>query len=380
MATKIVLPIQLQTTTENTLVVALRAGATVFSVNPFQASQNRLTAFYEQVSAAETVTGIIPGILFNIPTGPELDAINLMAEATQKGIFERVKEGFEHGVSLLALPLSGSPILTDMRALAFSFPNVLTLAKVAAQADVATVNATLQSYDGLFLDRDHLANTLPIEDMPEVEKALIAKFVSVGKPVITAGQLLSSLMLSARPIRGDVTDIAFAVMSGTDALFISDAAARSGSENAVRLLKRIADRAESLREPNLPFNNAVALSITDTTAAEAIMMARQRKIKAIITITSAGYTARQISRYKPAVPIIAVTDSSAVARGLQMSWGVTPVLVSGDNDRQKLIKTAIDFLVANGVFNPGDAVVIVSGIPFGKAKYVNNLIVQEYPK
>ncbi|ERL63737.1 pyruvate kinase [Schleiferilactobacillus shenzhenensis] len=379
MNTKIVLPVQLPMTNESNLSEALHAGVTVLSINPFQSNQSALNTFYEIVTRIGKEAGIVPGILFDIPVGAELNAINLMSEVSKKEILTRVETGFEHGVSILALPISGSPILTDIRNSAVSHPNVLILAKIAAKTDMTKIGVTpYDDYDGLFLDRDHLAKSMPIEDMPGVEQTLISQFVTFGKPVVTSGQMLSSLMLSAAPVSGDVTDVAFAVMSGTDALFLSDAAARSGSLQAVNLLKRIASRAEVAHTSTFLQDRINDFSITDATAAEAISMARQKRVKAIVTITSAGYTARQISRYKPKVPVIAVTDNTTVAGALQISWGVTPLMVARGSSRETFIESAIGFLKTSIHMRPGDVVVIVSGIPFGKAKHVNNLIVQEY--
>ncbi|WP_260302666.1 pyruvate kinase [Schleiferilactobacillus harbinensis] len=379
--TKIVMKLGLPVPAEQAVREYIRAGATVFSVDPNMGTSQDLDDLYTAVQQASAAEKAAVGILLDLPVTNDPLRIERNISSTEGTLLTRIDRALAVGAAIIAIPVITNAVYQAIWDLARQHPDVLILGKIASAANITDCPDILKTYDGLLIDRDHLAREIPVEDVPEVEQSLIQQCLAAGKPVITAGQMLSSLMMSSRPSRGDVTDVAYAVVSGTDAVYLSEAASRGGDPaGAVAMLNRINNKAATMLPSESPLltQQPANDSITETTATQAVVMTRQAQVKAIVTITSAGFTARQIARYKPQVPVIAVTAEPIVAAGLQLSWGIDPLVVANGSSREAMIQEAENVLAQTGVIQIGDAIVVVAGYPFGQAKDVNNVTIHEY--
>ncbi|MCK4951710.1 MAG: pyruvate kinase, partial [Gammaproteobacteria bacterium] len=213
--------------------------------------------------------------------------------------------------------------------------------------------------------RGDLGVELPLADVPSVQKKIIGTTVTNGKPVITATQMLASMETNPKPTRAEASDVANAILDGTSAVMLSgETAMGKYPVQAVRMMATLAIRAEaSLKEygylqkikPN-PSNK-----ITEAVSQASLSMARHLNAAAIFCLTDTGFTSRQISKYRPECPIIAVTMAEKVVRKLSMNWGVLPILYTGEATDEAKIEHGIERARELGYIKAGDVVVITAG-------------------
>lgn len=257
--------------------------------------------------------------------------------------------------------------------------NPLIIAKIENLQGVRNIDEIIKVADGIMVARGDLGVEIPAEDVPLVQKMIIRKCNEAGKPVITATQMLESMTANPRPTRAEASDVANAILDGTDAVMLSgETASGSYPAEAVEIMAQIALRTE--RE--LP---AVALgrkdrcgscSSTEAVSQATVSMSRDLAAAAIITPTESGYTARLVCQYRPMSPIIAVTPHPKVARSLQLNWGVYAVVGDSYRDSDAMVQGAINTAVKNDLVHSGDLVVITAGVPVGTAGSTNMIRVQ----
>jgi pyruvate kinase len=219
---------------------------------------------------------------------------------------------------------------------------------------------------GIMVARGDLGIEIPMAEVPIVQKMLIAKCNAKGLPVITATQMLDSMIRNPIPTRAEATDVANAVFDGTDALMLSgETAFGEYPIKAVEIMARIA----RYTEDSAIYKNAIAtrtprpsMSITDTVAEATFDAARNLHAQAIITATQSGFTARKVSRYKPQLPILAVTSNQKVMRQLTLSWAVVPVKIGEPRDLDAVIGESVEACLGKGLIKTGDLVVITAGV------------------
>jgi pyruvate kinase len=208
-----------------------------------------------------------------------------------------------------------------------------------------------------------------MEEVPIIQKMIIQKVYNAGKQVITATQMLDSMMKNPRPTRAEATDVANAIYDGTSALMLSGETANGQYPvEALRTMVRIAERTEEaidyadlLRKRQVPENPDVTNAIAHATCTTATDL----HASAIVTVTKSGLTARMLSKYRPACPIIGCTPHEHVSRQLNMSWGVYPLLVNEKTKTDDLFDSAVDTAEAAGYVKPGELTVITAGVPLG---------------
>ncbi|MCI1985969.1 MAG: pyruvate kinase [Lactobacillus sp.] len=257
--------------------------------------------------------------------------------------------------------------------------DVLIIPKIESQEGINNADDILAVADGLMVARGDMGIEIPFEEVPAVEKELIHKCLLAGKPVITATQMLDSMQENPRPTRAEVTDVAFAVLQGTDATMLSGESANGDYPvQSVHTMAVIDERTDKMLPKHSPVLEELKSSgsITTTTAIAAVTAADRVNAKAIITLTSSGYTARQISRLKPQAPIVAITYDERTASSLLLSWGVTPMVFAKGNDFEALVAEAEAKLVADGELKGGDVVVIVAGLPLYEPGSTNNVMLR----
>lgn len=251
------------------------------------------------------------------------------------------------------------------------------IAKIENQEGVDNLDNILAVSDGIMVARGDLGVEIPAEDVPLVQKMIIAKCISVGKPVITATQMLDSMMRNPRPTRAEASDVANAIFDGTDAIMLSgETAIGRFPLETVQTMARIARRTETaLQYAQMleNFDQPAERSITDAISYATCHAAQELGANAIITATQSGFTAKAVSKYKPKARIIAVTPSESVARKLALTWGTFPVLCRPTTSTDDMFSAAIEASLKSGYIANGDLVIITAGVPVGVSGTTNLL-------
>lgn len=253
--------------------------------------------------------------------------------------------------------------------------NIQIIAKIENQEGVDNCDEILKVSDGLMVARGDLGVEIPTEDMPLVQKLLISKANALGKPVITATQMLESMIRNPRPTRAEVTDIANAILDGTDAVMLSgETAAGKYPVEAVSTMAAVAERTEKALDYRKKMQKADTedtVTVTNAISFASCAAATDLGASAIITPTQSGSTARMVSKYRPKAPIIAATPNKKVSRELNLSFGVYPVIVEPTDSTDEMIQHSVDRALEAGLIGSGDLVVITAGIPVGVAGTTN---------
>ena len=238
------------------------------------------------------------------------------------------------------------------------------IAKIEKPEAVAHFGAILDVVDGVMVARGDLGIEMPTEDVPLIQKRIIKQCNEAGKPVITATQMLDSMIRKPRPTRAEASDVANAVLDGTDAVMLSgETAVGAYPVCTVEMMDRIVRSAEQLLLEH-PRHPEIEVQIPDPAQALAQAVADlavHLDAAAIITPTVSGYTARQISRYRPRLPIIAVTPNRMVRRQINLLWGVCPLLSPRQETTDGIMHDAVQNALDHGLVQPGDLVVITAG-------------------
>lgn len=249
------------------------------------------------------------------------------------------------------------------------------ISKIENQEGVDNIDEILEVSDGLMIARGDLGVEIPTEDIPIVQKNLIRKCNFLAKPVITATQMLDSMIRNPRPTRAEVTDVANAIFDGTDAIMLSgETAAGKYPVEALKTMSSIAVRTEGILDYEEILKSKVKIrqiNITNAISHATCTTAVDLKAKAIITATASGHTARMVSGYRPRAPIIASTYSENVARKMSLIWGVYPVLTKEGISTDEQFESSIESALEKEYIQSGDLVVITAGVPVGKSGTTN---------
>lgn len=244
------------------------------------------------------------------------------------------------------------------------------IAKIENMEGVDNIDDILRVADGIMVARGDMGVEIPLEDVPSLQKMLIYKAYQAGKQVVTATQMLDSMMKNPRPTRAEATDVANAIYDGTSCIMLSgETAAGKYPVEALETMVRITERAEEninyIKRFNSRDNSDVAFDVTNAISHATCTTAHDLEAKAIITVTKSGVTARQISKFRPMYPIVGCTTSDGVCRQLNLSWNVLPIVIKEEQDTDELFEHAVDAAQNAGVVKNGDIVVITAGVPLG---------------
>ncbi|MGE5582789.1 MAG: pyruvate kinase [Bacillota bacterium] len=254
------------------------------------------------------------------------------------------------------------------------------IAKIENEEGFRNSEEILQVCDGIMVARGDLGVEVPLEEVPLIQKTLIDICNQMGKPVITATEMLESMIKNPRPTRAEVTDIAHAILDGTDAIMLSaETAAGKYPVMAVEMMAKTARRIEdSLKYEEILARKRVGSfpSIADAISHATCQTALDMKAAAIISSTQSGSTARMVSKYRPQAPIIAATPSPKVAQKLTISWGVFPMIVPATDNIDAMLDVSIEAAKRTGFIRPHDLVVITAGVRTGEPGSTNLLQVQ----
>ncbi|WP_129596574.1 pyruvate kinase [Anaerophilus nitritogenes] len=309
----------------------------------------------------------VPGVKIKLPA------------ITQKDI-DDILFGIKNGIDMIAASfvrkaqdvLEIRKILEENQA-----DDILIISKIENQEGVENIHQIIEVSDGIMVARGDMGVEIPTERVPIVQKMIIKECNSVGKPVITATQMLDSMMRNPRPTRAEVTDVANAIFDGTDAIMLSgETAAGKYPVEAVTTMANIAETAEEsidyhaiLREKSVGKERSITDAISHATCSSAWDLGAT----AIITATASGYTARMVSKFRPKAPIIVATTNEKVMRKMALTWGTYPVKTQDGHSTDEVFDISIEKTLEAGYIKPGDLVVITAGVPVGVAGTTNTI-------
>lgn len=310
--------------------------------------------------------------------GVNVPGISVQLPAVTAKDKEDIIFGIREGIDFIAASFTrkAADIIAVRRIVEEQGADVKIIAKIENREGLINLDEILEVADGLMVARGDLGVEIPVEEVPVHQKNMIHKCHLLGKPVIVATQMLDSMIRNPRPTRAEASDVANAILDGTDAIMLSgETAAGQYPVEAVQMMNKIALQTESHyldghspRHPNL--NVAEAISHASYT------IARDLEAAAILTPTHSGLTARMISKYRPKSLIIAATPSLKVARQLSLQWGIYPVVIQETSGTDELLSIAVNEALNRDLIHTGDVVVITAGVPVGKVGTTNMIKVQ----
>jgi pyruvate kinase len=307
----------------------------------------------------------LPGVKVNLPGITDKDA-------------EDIKFGIRQGVDFIAASFVRRPSdVLDIRKLLEENKNdtISIIPKIENQEGIDNIEEILEVSDGLMVARGDMGVEIPPESVPMVQKDLIRKCNKLGKPVITATQMLDSMQRNPRATRAEASDVANAIYDGTDAVMLSgETAAGSYPEEAVKTMRNIAVSSEAAQDYKQLLSDRTKLVETSLVNAIGVSVAHTAlnlSVKAIVAATESGSTARTISKYRPKSDIIAVTPSAETARQCALVWGVYPVVKQGRKTTDALLNNAVATAVETERVQNGDLIIITAGVPTGEKGTTN---------
>ncbi|MGN0531087.1 MAG: pyruvate kinase [Eubacterium sp.] len=265
---------------------------------------------------------------------------------------------------------------------ALGWNDVKIIAKIENHEGVEHIDGIIKEADGIMVARGDMGVEIPFEQIPAIQKMIIQKVFQAGKIVVTATQMLESMINNPRPTRAEITDVANAIYDGTSAIMLSgETAMGKHPVEAVKTMALIAKTTEDdidyVEKFEMLSPRGAKRDITSAISHATVTTAHDLNASAIITVTKSGTTARQISKFRPECPIISATTSDKVRRQNNLSWGVIPVMCEEKSNTDELFQHAVDVAVKTGIIGRGDVVVITAGIPLGQSGTTNMLKVHE---
>ena len=321
--------------------------------------------------------------------GMNLPGIEVSAPAMTEKDREDALHAVALGVDYIGMSFVRRPEDLDaMRSLVP--PHVKLIAKIEKDTALRHLAGIVEVADAIMVARGDLGVELPFEQVPLVQKRIIREADRHGKPVITATQMLQSMIRAPRPTRAEASDVANAILDGTDALMLSaETAVGAYALEAVLAMDRIAREVEGhrrddeserepaweasavrLRQPHVTTNTEDAIAVAVCAAAELL------GVHLIVCLTHSGFTARTVASYRPTVPILAVTPEAMTFRQLALVWGVIPALTEHHATYETMLPTTRDTILRLGLAAPGDRVVVTAGVPFDVAGTTNLLKIE----
>ena len=296
-----------------------------------------------------------PGVSVNLPPLSEQDV---------KDVLFAAKEGMDFIAA--SFIQRAADVLTIRKLLEEANSDIHIISKIENAEGVKNIDEIIKVSDGIMVARGDLGVEIPTEEVPIVQKMIIEKCNKLGKPVITATQMLESMINNPRPTRAEASDVANAIMDGTDAIMLSgETASGDYPVEAVQMMAKIAIRTEQALQYSEMLHNKGVLTQRTTTEAishATVQVAHELSAASIITDTQTGYTARMVSKYRPLAHIVAVTPNERTVRKMQVMWGVQPVLRAAAKNSDEMVENAINSAVTSGIVSEGDLVVITAGV------------------
>ncbi len=325
----------------------------------------------EESSENNVITRVIHGGRLSSRKSINLPGISVNLPSLSEDDIRDINFAIDNGVDFIAASFIRRPedILAIRRLLEKSNADMRVIAKIESQQGVDHFTEILDVADGIMIARGDLGVEIPAEDVPLLQKKLIQICNHAGKPVITATQMLDSMIRQPRPTRAEASDVANAIFDGTDAVMLSgETAAGAYPLEAVQTMARIACRTEEALDDKKVIESLdlpIQKTVTDAISYATCRAAHELGAVAIISATQSGHTARMVSKYRPKAPIIAVTPREKIAAALTLTWGVYPLLSPPTFHTEDVFNTAVDVSLEAGLIKNGDLVILTAGVPVG---------------
>lgn len=336
----------------------------------------------EHVSSTDVTCKVVHGGVIKNNKSCNFPGVNLSMPYLSDADMNDLEFGAKLGFDFIAASFARTG--ADIRYLrkftqSLGWYGVRIIAKIENREGVDNIDEILEAADGIMVARGDMGVEIPFEQIPAIQKTLIRKGYEAGKQVITATQMLDSMISHSRPTRAEITDVANAIYDGTSAIMLSgETAAGQYPVEAVRTMKRIAITTERNIDYKEQFLNRMGQkgTVADAIAHATVTTAHDLDAAAIITVTKGGETARLISKYRPMFPIISCTMDAMVQRQMNLSWGVYPLVIAEETNTDDLFRHAVEAACQACYTEPGDLVVITAGVPLGVSGTTNLLKVE----
>ena len=306
----------------------------------------------------------VPGVHLSMP---------YLSQKDREDIIFGIQNGFDF---IAASFVRTAQDVYDIRNLLNEYDsNIRIIAKIENREGVNNIDSILSAADAVMVARGDLGVEIDFTELPGIQKNVIDRSFSFGKPIVTATQMLDSMMVNPRPTRAEISDVANAIYAGTSAIMLSgETAAGAYPVEALKTMSAIAERTEN--EPHYRderFKDAAhgQISVSDATAHAACLTARDVNAAAIVTVSESGNTARLLSKYRPTQPIIACVMDEQVQRQLSLSWGITSLLMGPAKSTDELIEMSTALAQKNGYLHNGELAVVTAGVPVGVSGTTN---------
>ena len=300
----------------------------------------------------------VPGVHLSMP---------YLSQRDRDDIIFGVQQGFDF---IAASFVRTAQDVYDIRNLLNEYDsNIRIIAKIENREGVNNIDSILSAADAVMVARGDLGVEIDFTELPGIQKSVIDRSFSFGKPIVTATQMLDSMMVNPRPTRAEISDVANAIYDGTSAIMLSgETAAGAYPVDALKTMSAIAERTEQegfhLRGRQMD-SNPGKISVSDATAHAACLTARDVNAAAIVTVSESGTTARLLSKYRPQQPIIACVMKEQVQRQLSLSWGITSLMMPLAHSTDELIEMSTALAKENGFLHNGELAVVTAGVPVG---------------
>ena len=306
----------------------------------------------------------VPGVHLSMP---------YMSQRDRDDIIFGAQQGFDF---IAASFVRTAQDVYDIRNLLNEYDShIRIIAKIENREGVNNIDSILAAADAVMVARGDLGVEIDFTELPGIQKTIIDRSFSFGKPIVTATQMLDSMIVNPRPTRAEISDVANAIYDGTSAIMLSgETAAGAYPVEALKTMSAIAERTEQekhylrgrLMEPNTG-----KIAVSDATAHAACLTAKDVNAAAIVTVTESGTTARLVSKYRPEQPIIACVMKEQVQRQLSLSWGITPLMMALAHSTDELIEMSTSLAKENGFLHNGELAVVTAGVPVGVSGTTN---------
>ena len=306
----------------------------------------------------------VPGVHLSMP---------YMSQRDKDDIIFGIQQGYDF---IAASFVRTAQDVYDIRNLLNQYDsNIRIIAKIENREGVNNIDSILAAADAVMVARGDLGVEIDFTELPGIQKTIIDRSFSFGKPIVTATQMLDSMIVNPRPTRAEISDVANAIYDGTSAIMLSgETAAGAYPVEALKTMSAIAERTEQegfhLRSRTMD-SNPGKISVSDATAHAACLTARDVNAAAIVTVSESGTTARLLSKYRPQQPIIACVMREQVQRQLSLSWGITPLMMSLAHSTDELIEMSTALAKENGYLHNGELAVVTAGVPVGVSGTTN---------
>lgn len=331
-----------------------------------------------QVGAHEVKCRIIVGGILGSHKGIHLPRSSLNIRALTNEDKKDLAFGIQEKVDLVALSFvrNAQDVLHARREIRKRGSSLPIIAKIEKHEALDNLPSILEHVDGIMVARGDLGLEIAQQRIPAMQKMMIREANLLGKPVITATQMLRSMVWNPRPTRAEVADIANAILDGTDALMLSEeTAAGEYPLEAVKVMAQVAEETESILEPRQRFTG-LKKTVPEAISVGAISLARDLHVEAFLIPTTSGSTARLIARYRPQQPIIAVSPEPQTVKSLCLVWGVSPVSIRGFSSTDDMVRALQQKALDLGLVKRGDLVAITAGLPLHQAGTTNMITVK----